>query len=157
MQNDVSWLICTYKNLNKVYKYIGAKGSVLQIRLILIVICIIFFWLFVSATSDNSDIWVFIFLTSSLLLWVYLIFAFSGVKYDHSNIMIINVRGEIRYRKEDLKTIRPILSFLPLYTIVFRDGKFYRFSATHGRIIGFTDAIKGAEQIRSELLSINHC
>lgn len=135
------------------YKYLGAKGSVFQIRLIVIVICTFFFALLVSAVNNSSSIWVYAFLGTSVLFCVSLFSAFSGVKYNHSEIVVFNIWSETRYRKRDLKAVRPLLSFLPLYIIVFKGEKSYRFSMTPGRIIGFTDAIKEAEQIKVVLLS----
>lgn len=138
------------------YKYLGAKGSVFQMRLIVIVICTIFFMLLVSAANDSSSTWVYVFLGTSILFCVTLFSAFSGVKYNHSEIVIVNIWGETRYRKRDLKTVSPLLSFLPLYIIIFKDEKSYRFSTVPGRIIGFTDAVKEAEQIKVELLSVDN-
>lgn len=138
------------------YKYLGAKGSVFQIRLVLIVTCTIFLTLLVSAANNSSSTWVYVFLITSIVFWVWLFSAFSGVKYNHSEIVIINIWSETRYQKRDLKTVSPLLSFLPLYIIIFKDEKSYRFSAAQGRIIGFTDAIKEAEQIKVDLLSVDN-
>lgn len=115
--------------------------------------CSIFFMLLVSAVNYSSSTWVYVFLGTSILFWACLFSAFSAVKYNHSEIVIVNIWGETRYRKRDLKTVSPLLSFLPLYIIVFKDEKSYRFSTAPGRIIGFTDTIKEAEQIKVELLS----
>jgi len=138
------------------YKYLGAKGSVFQMRLVLIVTCTFFLTLLVLAVNDSSSTWVYVFLGTSILLWVCLFSAFSGVRYNHSEIVIVNIWSETRYQKRDLKTVRSLLSFLPLYIIVFKDEKSYLFSTAQGRIIGFTDAIKGAEQIKVDLLSVDN-
>ena len=88
---------------------------------------------------------------------MYLVSAFSGIKYNCSEIVIINIWDETRYKKQDLMTVSPLLSFIPVYIIVFRDEKSYRFSTAPGRIIGFTDAIKGAEQIKADLSFVDNC
>jgi hypothetical protein len=139
-----------------VYKYLGPKGSVLQIRLILIATCIVLFALLFSAVKDSSNQWVYVFLGTSILYCVCLFSALSVVKHNHSEIVIVNIWGETRYQKRDLQTVRPLLTFLPLYVIVFKDEKSYRFSTTPGSIIGFTDAIKEADQIKVELLSVDN-
>lgn len=133
------------------YNYLGTTGSTIQQRIILAIPAIIGASFIISYFFDQK---LFnLFFGIYILIVVYSLSLFSTVKYNASEIVIENIKGEIHYSKDDLLTVKQLGPYINLYLIVFKNNKSYFFGLESSRFLMITGGEKVVENMKKKLLS----
>jgi len=135
------------------YRYVSTKGSVLQMRLIVSIVCIVAIFLISSYFIEEDSSLVMIHLGTMSLLLAYISSRFSNIKYNSEEIVVQNIFGSTRFVKSDFVQIRPLRSYLNFYVIVFKNNRSYLFGLASSEIFLTDYAKENAAEMERELLS----
>lgn len=134
------------------YKYISTKGSVLQMRLIILLVCAMAIFLTLSYFIEDESSLVNIYLGVLFLLLAYVSARFSNIKYSSKEIVVQNFFESNRFSKSDLVRINPLRSYLNFYVIVFKNDKSYLFGLASSKMFLTAYAKENALELEKELL-----
>ncbi len=135
------------------YKHLGSKASIFQIRIVVSFLIIAGFVLIGSYfLSKEKDIELLI-LGLIIFIWAYFSARFCNIKYTSEAIVVQNFLGSNYYLKSDFVRIKPLRRYLNFYVIVFKNNRSYLFGLASSKIFLTNNATENAREMEKELLS----